>query len=788
MQPARTGDNRNGYAKEGTPYPHDASRALSHCRHNGAPKQFVAEHGWADGTGQRMKAVCDTCGARYRIPDEKAAGKVLQIRCRKCGNIFSYSGSSAARRAPKGDWFFAIDGESFGPYTERELLTRFESGKLGLNTHVWKEGFSDWMPVSEHPEFAAAIELSKDSMRRLGAQRPQSHRTTEGSGRFTVDIRRPGATVDEETQAQQDALNEEVDNAFQSLMGQPADREDDAQDELTPTTPMRVFSAQKNKDTADTAIEGTEEHTRPAVTDAAAAPNPRTQTPKKTPVPRERLSLSERLRKIREESAEGVATTTKSSLPSRKSTPAPSGPSATPKQPAKPRPQASAEAPASSPRAASPDGARTDDVPRSEDDTPTGPNPALAASSSTERPKDVTPISNEAVAPIPSGPIRQVTQEINIDDLFDGDGTIPAPAEPAAAVPVPSDEDLKAHLSKRKEARARGDQPTPADDPDTPPFILDDAPNTPKASARSERPAARTPYKMDGVTDVHDDEPPYILDGPGNAKRTDEPIRHDDVTPVGGTAAVPTTPQPTPAVDTAADEPAADEPPRKRRGLVVVILLLLLLILALAAGWFWLQMQEENAAQSTATTEEDVAQDAPIDRSDFIYARNRALGVVAQARGSAESAAFVASSDVRNRDHKRRNSAKASRGESARKRPDTPIEFHTSSASNTQRLDGSNDAPTAPSKALFADTLKGAVSSSVGRCAQRTLGQEGFLPVSRLELSITIAPDGTVQQTKGQREAHSGPLMRCIQNESQRWSFPKFAGKATTISSPYVLN
>src|SRR5699024_7665306 len=140
----------------------------------------------------------------------------------------------------------------------------------------------------------------------------QGQRTTDGSGRFTVDIRRPGATVDEDEQAQRDALNDEVDHAFQSLMGQPATRDEETHDELTPTTPMRVFSAQKDDAKP---IERTEERTRPAVQQDAPKTAPARAT---SSAPKERLSLSERLRKIREESADAKPS---SALPSRSPAP-----------------------------------------------------------------------------------------------------------------------------------------------------------------------------------------------------------------------------------------------------------------------------------------------------------------------------------------------------------------------------------------------------------------------------------------------------------------------------------
>ena len=32
-----------------------------------------------------MKIVCDNCGAKYAIADEKVAGRVFKLRCKKCG-------------------------------------------------------------------------------------------------------------------------------------------------------------------------------------------------------------------------------------------------------------------------------------------------------------------------------------------------------------------------------------------------------------------------------------------------------------------------------------------------------------------------------------------------------------------------------------------------------------------------------------------------------------------------------------------------------------------------------
>lgn len=41
-----------------------------------------------------MKFTCSECESRYNIPDQRVAGKILQIRCKKCGHINSVDGSA----------------------------------------------------------------------------------------------------------------------------------------------------------------------------------------------------------------------------------------------------------------------------------------------------------------------------------------------------------------------------------------------------------------------------------------------------------------------------------------------------------------------------------------------------------------------------------------------------------------------------------------------------------------------------------------------------------------------
>ena len=48
-----------------------------------------------------MKIVCDSCGAKYSIADEKVAGKIFKIRCKKCSSVLEVRGDPSGAQAPQ---------------------------------------------------------------------------------------------------------------------------------------------------------------------------------------------------------------------------------------------------------------------------------------------------------------------------------------------------------------------------------------------------------------------------------------------------------------------------------------------------------------------------------------------------------------------------------------------------------------------------------------------------------------------------------------------------------------
>jgi predicted Zn finger-like uncharacterized protein len=131
-----------------------------------------------------MKIVCDACQAKYSISDDKVQGKVFKIRCKKCSNIIVVRGGAGAAeqpaapaaqeketrvydygyeggdQAPSGDesvWHVVINQDQVGPMTVAEVHQRFTAGEIDSETYAWREGFADWLPLSQVDAFAAYV-------------------------------------------------------------------------------------------------------------------------------------------------------------------------------------------------------------------------------------------------------------------------------------------------------------------------------------------------------------------------------------------------------------------------------------------------------------------------------------------------------------------------------------------------------------------------------------------------------------------------------------------------------
>jgi predicted Zn finger-like uncharacterized protein len=105
-----------------------------------------------------MKILCDACGTKYSIADDRVAGKVFKIRCKKCSAILVVKGAAPEPveppEAPAGEWHLVVDGEQSGPFESAELQRRHAAGELDDDALVWRDGMDEWAAFGTIDELA----------------------------------------------------------------------------------------------------------------------------------------------------------------------------------------------------------------------------------------------------------------------------------------------------------------------------------------------------------------------------------------------------------------------------------------------------------------------------------------------------------------------------------------------------------------------------------------------------------------------------------------------------------
>jgi predicted Zn finger-like uncharacterized protein len=123
-----------------------------------------------------MKISCQSCQAKYTIADEKVLGKIVKIRCKKCGATIVINGNETAASAPQADeapaqnvfdytaqapgggeqWTVNVADGDQRTMTSAEIIQEFKSGVVNEETFCWKDGMSDWLPLREIDELYSA--------------------------------------------------------------------------------------------------------------------------------------------------------------------------------------------------------------------------------------------------------------------------------------------------------------------------------------------------------------------------------------------------------------------------------------------------------------------------------------------------------------------------------------------------------------------------------------------------------------------------------------------------------
>ena len=108
-----------------------------------------------------MKIVCQACGAKYSIADEKVAGKTFKIRCKKCSEVIVVRGdqqneadggaaeSNAGSSSSAAVWHVVVSGEQQGPFAPAQIGEMLSTGVIDWEAYVWREGFDNWLPARD---------------------------------------------------------------------------------------------------------------------------------------------------------------------------------------------------------------------------------------------------------------------------------------------------------------------------------------------------------------------------------------------------------------------------------------------------------------------------------------------------------------------------------------------------------------------------------------------------------------------------------------------------------------
>ncbi len=115
-----------------------------------------------------MKIICDSCGAKYTVSDDKVQGKTVKVKCRKCsavivvsssGDVSTTGGPAVEGSSDAADATFtvAVTDNDQRTMTLEEIVFAYNDGTIDAETFVWAEGMDDWQPLREVDQIVDAL-------------------------------------------------------------------------------------------------------------------------------------------------------------------------------------------------------------------------------------------------------------------------------------------------------------------------------------------------------------------------------------------------------------------------------------------------------------------------------------------------------------------------------------------------------------------------------------------------------------------------------------------------------
>jgi predicted Zn finger-like uncharacterized protein len=131
-----------------------------------------------------MKITCQSCQSKYNVADEKVQGKIVKIRCRKCGGtivVNAAAGSSSSNGASgaslgandgvnvslgpapassTGEWHVNLGDTDPRTMSIQEVVAAYNAGQITQDTFIWTDGMDDWKPLAEVDAVVTALHAS----------------------------------------------------------------------------------------------------------------------------------------------------------------------------------------------------------------------------------------------------------------------------------------------------------------------------------------------------------------------------------------------------------------------------------------------------------------------------------------------------------------------------------------------------------------------------------------------------------------------------------------------------
>jgi predicted Zn finger-like uncharacterized protein len=121
-----------------------------------------------------MKITCQSCQSKYNVADEKVQGKIVKIRCRKCGATIVVQGNGGATTNGSGpavgaasaaagsdadgvQWHVNVGDAEPRTMTLGELVEAYNAGTVAQDTFIWTDGMDDWKPLSDVEAVVSAL-------------------------------------------------------------------------------------------------------------------------------------------------------------------------------------------------------------------------------------------------------------------------------------------------------------------------------------------------------------------------------------------------------------------------------------------------------------------------------------------------------------------------------------------------------------------------------------------------------------------------------------------------------